>query len=63
MNPSEGHWIAVKNILNYLKKTNDVFLVYGRAELQVRGYAVSSFQNDKDDNKSQSVTYLLSTIV
>ncbi|KAK8640338.1 hypothetical protein V6N13_008094 [Hibiscus sabdariffa] len=28
-NPGEGHWIAVKNILKYLRRTKDVFLVYG----------------------------------
>ncbi|KAK8652312.1 hypothetical protein V6N13_061333 [Hibiscus sabdariffa] len=28
-NPGEGHWVAVKNILKYLRRTKDVFLVYG----------------------------------
>ncbi|KAK8535537.1 hypothetical protein V6N12_057053 [Hibiscus sabdariffa] len=31
-NPGEGHWIAVKNILKYLRWTKDVFLVYGGKE-------------------------------
>ncbi|KAK8544918.1 hypothetical protein V6N13_123226 [Hibiscus sabdariffa] len=31
-NPGEGHWIAVKNILKYLRRTKDVFLVYGGEE-------------------------------
>ncbi|GJW41289.1 putative retrotransposon protein [Tanacetum coccineum] len=28
-NPSDEHWIAVKNILKYLRNTKDMFLVYG----------------------------------
>ncbi|KAK9007178.1 hypothetical protein V6N11_051009 [Hibiscus sabdariffa] len=31
-NPGEGHWTAVKNILKYLRRTKDVFLVYGGEE-------------------------------
>ena len=27
--PGEGHWTDVKNILKYLKRTIDLFLVYG----------------------------------
>ena len=54
-NPGEGHWTAVKNILKYLKRTKDSFLVYGGAdELVVKGYTDSSFQTDKDDSVSQS---------
>ena len=28
-NPGMDHWTAVKNILKYLKRTKDMFLVYG----------------------------------
>ncbi|GKA21602.1 hypothetical protein Tco_0701591 [Tanacetum coccineum] len=28
-NPGELHWTVVKNILKYLRNTNDIFLVYG----------------------------------
>ena len=28
-NPDEGHWMLMKNILKYLKRTKDSFLVYG----------------------------------
>ena len=28
-NPGVDHWTAVKNILKYLKRTKDMFLVYG----------------------------------
>ena len=53
--PGEGHWTAVKNILKYLRRTKDVFLVYGgEEELVVMGYTDASFQTDKDDSKSQS---------
>ncbi|KAK9124088.1 hypothetical protein Sjap_013690 [Stephania japonica] len=30
--PGESHWIAVKNILKYLRRTKEVFLVYGGFE-------------------------------
>ncbi|XP_031270036.1 secreted RxLR effector protein 161-like [Pistacia vera] len=53
--PGERHWMAVKNILKYLKRTKDMFLVYGgEDELTVRGYSDASFQTDKDDYRSQS---------
>ena len=51
----ERHWTAVKNILKYLRRTKDVFLVYGgEEEFVVTGYTDASFQTDKDDSKSQS---------
>ncbi|KAK8516623.1 hypothetical protein V6N12_049345 [Hibiscus sabdariffa] len=49
------HWIAVKNILKYLRRTKDVFIVYGgEEELRIKGYTDASFQTDKDDSRSQS---------
>ena len=37
--PGESHWTAVKNILKYLRRTKDMFLVYGgEEELGVKGY-------------------------
>ena len=53
-NPRKSHWKAVKNILKYLRRTKDLFLIYGGSELQVRGFTDVSFQSDKDDCKSQS---------
>ena len=53
-NPSDGHRIAVKNILKYLKRTMDAFSVYGEPELQEKGYANASFQTDSDDSKLRS---------
>ena len=35
-NPSEGHWVAVKNILKFLRNTKDVFLNDGDGDLIVR---------------------------
>ena len=52
--PGEGHWMAVKNILKYLRRNKDAFLIYGDGELEVTGYTDVSFQTDKDDCKSQS---------
>ncbi|KAL4367776.1 hypothetical protein GQ457_05G023650 [Hibiscus cannabinus] len=54
-NPGEGHWIEVTNILKYLRRTKDVFLVYGgEEELGVKRYTDASFQTDKDDSRLQS---------
>ncbi|KAL9245985.1 hypothetical protein vseg_019575 [Gypsophila vaccaria] len=54
-NPGESHWIAVKNILKYLRRTKDWVLVYGGdKELCAKGYIDASFQTDRDDSKSQS---------
>ncbi|XP_045790924.1 secreted RxLR effector protein 161-like [Trifolium pratense] len=53
--PDESHWIAVKNILKYLRRTKDSFLIFGNMEeLAVVGYTDASFQTDKDDFRSQS---------
>ena len=47
------HWIAVKNILKYPKRTKDMFLVYGGdKELVVNGYVNAIFDTDPDDSKS-----------
>ena len=51
--PGLGHWVAVKNILKYLRRTKDVFLIYGDGDLIVNGYSDASFQSDRDDSKSQ----------
>ena len=53
-NPGESHWEAVKCILKYLRRTKDLFLVYGREELKLQGYTDSSFQSDPDDSRSTS---------
>ena len=45
--------MAVKNILKYLRRTKDVFLIYGDGDRIVEGYSDASFQSDRDDSKSQ----------
>lgn len=48
-NPSECHWITKKNILKYLKRTKDIFLIYGgKKVLIIKVYVDASFQNDRD---------------
>ncbi|XP_071688741.1 secreted RxLR effector protein 161-like [Rutidosis leptorrhynchoides] len=48
--------MAVKNILKYLRRTKDMFLIYGGVEedLTVKCYTYASFQTDRDDSRSQS---------
>ncbi|KAL0282076.1 UNVERIFIED_CONTAM: Retrovirus-related Pol polyprotein from transposon TNT 1-94 [Sesamum radiatum] len=50
----EGHWSSVKSIIKYLRRTKDMFLIYGGGELILEGYSDASFQSDDDDAKSQS---------
>ena len=53
-NPGMGHWIAVKHILKYLRRTRDYILVYSSGDLNPIGYTDSDFQSDKDSQKSTS---------
>ena len=53
-NPGQGHWVVVKNILKYLRRTKDVLVIYGDSDLIVSGYTDAIFQFDGDDFKSQS---------
>jgi hypothetical protein len=53
-NYGEAYWTIVKNILRYLRRTKEVFLVFGgEEELLVKGYNDATFQTDADDSKSQ----------
>ena len=54
--PSKSYWTIVKNILKYLERTKDAFLLYGgkEDEVVINGYTDASFQTDKDDFRSQS---------
>ena len=47
---------AVKNILKYLRRTKDVFLIYGgqEGELVISDYTDAGFQSNLDDFRSQS---------
>ncbi|KAL0455099.1 UNVERIFIED_CONTAM: hypothetical protein Slati_0849100 [Sesamum latifolium] len=49
----EAHWSAIKTILKYLKRTKDMFLIYGSGELILEAYNVTSFQSDDKDAKFQ----------
>ena len=42
----------MKCILKYLRRTKDLFLIYGEEELKLKGYTNSSFQSNPDDSKS-----------
>ena len=54
--PGECHWIAVKNILKYLRRTKDIFFIYGgqKGKLVIIGYTDAGFQSYLDDFRSQS---------
>ncbi|CAN6566755.1 unnamed protein product [Malus baccata var. baccata] len=52
-NPGLEHWAAVKTVLKYLRRTKDMFLIYGGAtELRVEAYTDADFQFDVDDRNS-----------
>ena len=55
-NPGKEHWNAVKNIMKYLRRTKNMFLVYGgcEEELAIKGYIDASLGTDPDDSKSQT---------
>jgi hypothetical protein len=49
----EAHWTIVKNILKYLRRTKELFIVFGgEKEIIVTGYTDATFQTDSDDSKS-----------
>ena len=52
--PGEEHWNAVKNILKYLRRTKELFLIFSSDDLKVEAHTDSSFQSDIDDSKSTS---------
>ncbi|KAJ9539037.1 hypothetical protein OSB04_031770 [Centaurea solstitialis] len=54
--PDVAYSVAVKNILKYLRRTKEMFLVFGGSEdeISVTGYSDASFQTDRDDFRSQS---------
>ena len=53
-NPGLDHWIAVKHILKYLRRTRNYMLVYSGGDLNPVGYTDSDFQLDRDSRKSTS---------
>ena len=53
-NPGPEHWIAVRHILKYLRRTKDYILMYGGDELIRIGYTDFDFMLDNDLEKSTS---------
>ena len=53
-NPGLDHWMAVKHILKYLRRTRNYMLVYSGEDMILRGYTDSDFQTDVDSRKSIS---------
>ncbi|XP_073014538.1 secreted RxLR effector protein 161-like [Primulina eburnea] len=49
------YWKAVKDILKYLRRTKNLFLVYGNVELKLENYIDYIFQSDVDDSKLTSI--------
>ena len=47
-NPGLDHWIAVKHILKYLRRTRNHMLVYSGRDLNCNGYSESDLESDKD---------------
>ena len=52
--PGEEHWIVVKHILKYHRRTRNYVLVYQDESLEPIGYADSDFQSDPESRKSTS---------
>ena len=50
INLGRAHWIALKNILKYLRRTKDWVLMLGGSDtLRVTRYSDASFQTDRDN--------------
>ena len=50
-NPGPNHWVAVKHILKYLKRTRDYIIMYSGEDLTPLGYTDFNFQSDRDSRK------------
>jgi hypothetical protein len=51
-NYGDAHWTIVKNMLKYLRRIKEAFLVFGgEEELVVKDYSDASFQTDANDSK------------
>ena len=51
--------MAVKNILKYLRRTKDLFLVYGEGDLQVSGLRMPVFSPIRTTVNLSQVLYSL----
>jgi len=52
--PKQTHWIALKRVFRYLKKTKDFKLFFSEKQQNVHGFSDASFANDSFDRKSHS---------
>ena len=52
--PGEEHWLAVKHILMYLRRTKDYILIYQHESLELVGYTDLDFQSNLESRKSTS---------
>ena len=54
-NSDQKHWMVVKRILRYLKRTSDYMLCYqGKKDLRLIGYSNVDWGDDIDQSKSTS---------
>jgi hypothetical protein len=54
-NPGMQHWIAVKRVMRYLKRTRDFMLTYRKSDnLEIIGYSDSDFAGCPDSRRSTS---------
>ncbi|KAJ9544308.1 hypothetical protein OSB04_024015 [Centaurea solstitialis] len=53
-NPGESHWVAVKNILKYLRRTKEMFLVFGGSEDEISVTGEISWKSSKQDTIADS---------
>ena len=53
-NPRLAHYIAVKHILKYLRRTRNYMFIYSGSDLNPIGYTDSDFMSDKGSRKSTS---------
>ncbi|KAG8485844.1 hypothetical protein CXB51_019240 [Gossypium anomalum] len=55
VDPGEGHWTTVKNILKYLRRTKDMFLIYGGFVFCLNDGAMS-WKSSKQSTVADSTT-------
>ncbi|XP_047326892.1 secreted RxLR effector protein 161-like [Impatiens glandulifera] len=54
-NPGMDHWVAVKRVMRYLKRTKDYMLTYKKLDqLEIVGYSDSDFAGCQDSRRSTS---------
>ena len=55
LNLGEEYWTTIKNFFKYLRRTKDLFLVFGGdSQLNIEGYSNADFMTSPDDRRSTS---------